>query len=126
MAWHSAGTYRIGDGRGGAGDGQQRFAPLNIWPDNVNLDKAPRLIWPIKQKYGRKISWADLIVLTGTVALQSLGFKIIGYAGGRDDTWEPDESPFRGSEATWLGSDKRYAGDRELANPLAAAQLGLI
>ncbi|CAN7780024.1 catalase/peroxidase HPI [Paraburkholderia sp. SIMBA_054] len=125
MAWHSAGTYRTGDGRGGAGSGQQRFAPLNSWPDNVNLDKARRLIWPIKQKYGHKISWADLIVLTGTVALESMGFKIIGFAGGREDAWEPDEDIYWGSERTWLG-DERYSGDRQLEAPLAAVQMGLI
>jgi catalase-peroxidase len=124
MAWHSAGTYRIADGRGGAGAGMQRFAPLNSWPDNVSLDKARRLIWPIKQKYGRKISWADLIVLTGNVALESMGFKTYGFAGGRVDAWEPDET-YWGPEATWLG-DKRYTGDRQLANPLAAVQMGLI
>jgi len=126
MAWHSAGTYRTGDGRGGAGSGQQRFAPLNSWPDNVNLDKARRLIWPIKQKYGRKISWADLIVLTGTVALESMGFKIIGFAGGREDAWEPDEDICWGAERTWLGDDTRYSGDRQLEQPLAAVQMGLI
>ncbi|UVT02499.1 catalase/peroxidase HPI [Burkholderia glumae] len=125
MAWHSAGTYRTADGRGGAGGGQQRFAPLNSWPDNVSLDKARRLIWPVKQKYGRKISWADLIVLTGNVALESMGFKTFGFAGGREDTWEPDEDIYWGSETTWLG-DKRYSGDRELENPLAAVQMGLI
>ena len=126
MAWHSAGTYRIGDGRGGAGAGQQRFAPLNSWPDNVNLDKARRLIWPIKQKYGRNISWADLIILTGNVALESMGFKTFGFAGGRADVWEPDESVYWGSENTWLGDDKRYSGERNLENPLAAVQMGLI
>jgi catalase-peroxidase len=125
MAWHAAGTYRIGDGRGGAGAGQQRFAPLNSWPDNVNLDKARRLLWPIKQKYGRKISWADLIVLTGNVALESMGFKTFGFGGGRPDVWEPDEAVYWGLEDTWLG-DKRYTGDRELENPLAAVQMGLI
>ncbi|MEJ0028789.1 MAG: catalase/peroxidase HPI [Rhizomicrobium sp.] len=125
MAWHSAGTYRIGDGRGGAGRGQQRFAPLNSWPDNANLDKARRLLWPIKQKYGRKISWADLIVLTGNVALESMGFKTFGFGGGRVDTWEPEEDVNWGAEDTWLG-DKRYSGDRELENPLAAVQMGLI
>ncbi len=125
MAWHSAGTYRIGDGRGGAGSGQQRFAPLNSWPDNVNLDKARRLLWPIKQKYGRQISWADLIILTGNVALESMGFKTFGYAGGRPDVWEPDESVYWGKESIWL-DDKRYAGDRVLENPLAAVQMGLI
>ncbi len=125
MAWHSAGTYRIGDGRGGAGSGNQRFAPLNSWPDNVNLDKARRLLWPIKQKYGRNISWADLMILTGTVALESMGFKTFGFAGGRVDIWEPQEDIYWGSETTWLG-DKRYTGDRNLENPLAAVQMGLI
>ncbi|MBU1983505.1 catalase/peroxidase HPI, partial [bacterium] len=125
MAWHSAGTYRMGDGRGGAGYGTQRFAPLNSWPDNVNLDKARRLLWPIKQKYGSKISWADLMVLTGNVALESMGFKTLGFAGGREDVWEPQEDIYWGSESKWLG-DKRYAGDRELENPLAAVQMGLI
>ena len=125
MAWHSAGTYRTGDGRGGAGSGSQRFAPLNSWPDNVNLDKARRLIWPIKQKYGRKISWADLIVLTGNVALESMGFKTFGFAGGREDIWEPEEDIYWGSENKWL-DDKRYSGDRDLENPLAAVQMGLI
>jgi len=148
MAWHSAGTYRIGDGRGGGGTGQQRFAPLNSWPDNVNLDKARRLLWPIKQKYGRKISWADLMILTGNVALESMGFKTFGFAGGREDVWEPDENVYWGAETTWLGGDLRYAhgspgvdghgvlvseddadGDkhsRNLENPLAAVQMGLI
>jgi catalase-peroxidase len=125
MAWHSAGTYRIGDGRGGAGAGQQRFAPLNSWPDNVNLDKARRLLWPIKQKYGRSLSWADLMILAGNVALESMGFKTFGFAGGREDVWEPDETTYWGSERTWLG-DERYSGDRQLANPLAAVQMGLI
>ncbi len=125
MAWHSAGTYRIGDGRGGAGAGQQRFAPLNSWPDNVNLDKARRLLWPIKQKYGDKISWADLMILAGNVALESMGFKTFGFAGGRADVWEPDEDTYWGAEDTWLG-DKRYSGDRDLENPLAAVQMGLI
>ena len=125
MAWHSAGTYRTGDGRGGAGAGQQRFAPLNSWPDNVSLDKARRLLWPIKQKYGNKISWADLMILTGNVALESMGFKTFGFAGGREDVWEPEEDVYWGAEDTWLG-DKRYAGDRELENPLAAVQMGLI
>jgi catalase-peroxidase len=125
MAWHSAGTYRIHDGRGGGGRGSQRFAPLNSWPDNVNLDKARRLLWPIKQKYGRKISWADLIILAGTVALESMGFKTFGFGGGRADIWEPEQDVDWGPEATWLG-DQRYSGDRELANPLAAVQMGLI
>ncbi|HWS61362.1 MAG TPA: catalase/peroxidase HPI [Steroidobacteraceae bacterium] len=125
MAWHSAGTYRIGDGRGGAGSGNQRFAPLNSWPDNVNLDKARRLLWPIKQKYGRKISWADLLILAGNVALESMGFKTFGFAGGREDIWEPEEDIYWGSENTWLG-DKRYSGDRDLENPLGAVQMGLI
>ena len=125
MAWHSAGTYRMGDGRGGAGSGSQRLAPLNSWPDNVNLDKARRLLWPIKQKYGKKISWADLMILTGNVALESMGFKTFGFAGGREDVWEPEEDIYWGSEDTWLG-DKRYAGDRDLENPLAAVQMGLI
>jgi len=125
MAWHAAGTYRIGDGRGGAGAGQQRFAPLNSWPDNANLDKARRLLWPIKQKYGRKISWADLMVLAGNVALESMGFKTFGFGGGRPDVWEPDEAVYWGKEGTWLG-DERYTGDRQLENPLAAVQMGLI
>ncbi len=125
MAWHSAGTYRIGDGRGGAGNGTQRFAPLNSWPDNVNLDKARRLLWPIKQKYGRKLSWADLMILAGNVALESMGFKTFGFAGGREDVWEPEEDIYWGSEGTWL-ADKRYSGDRDLENPLAAVQMGLI
>lgn len=125
MAWHSAGTYRTGDGRGGAGNGSQRFAPLNSWPDNVNLDKARRLLWPIKQKYGRKISWADLMVLAGNVALESMGFKTFGFAGGREDIWEPEKDIYWGSEDEWLG-DQRYSGDRELENPLAAVQMGLI
>jgi catalase-peroxidase len=125
MAWHSAGTYRIGDGRGGAGSGSQRFAPLNSWPDNVNLDKARRLLWPIKQKYGRKISWADLMILAGNVALESMGFKTYGFGGGRADVWEPDQDTYWGPEAQWL-ADKRYSGDRDLANPLAAVQMGLI
>jgi catalase-peroxidase len=125
MAWHSAGTYRISDGRGGAGAGQQRFAPLNSWPDNVSLDKARRLVWPVKKKYGRKISWADLIVLTGNVALESMGFKTFGYGGGRVDTWEPEEDVYWGPETTWL-DDERYSGDRELAEPLGAVQMGLI
>ncbi|MGA3014640.1 MAG: catalase/peroxidase HPI [Bacteroidales bacterium] len=126
MAWHSAGTYRTGDGRGGAGHGQQRFAPLNSWPDNVNLDKARRLLWPIKQKYGRKISWADLMILTGNVALESMGFKTFGFAGGREDAWEPEEDIYWGSETKWLEGDKRYSGERDLDNPLAAVQMGLI
>lgn len=126
MAWHSAGTYRTGDGRGGAGSGQQRFAPLNSWPDNVNLDKARRLLWPIKQKYGRKISWADLMILTGNVALESMGFKTFGFAGGRADVWEPEEDVFWGSETRWLDDNKRYEGGRDLDNPLAAVQMGLI
>ena len=125
MAWHSAGTYRIHDGRGGAGSGTQRFAPLNSWPDNVSLDKARRLLWPIKQKYGRKISWADLLILTGNVALESMGFKTFGFAGGREDVWEPEEDIDWGPENTWLG-DERYSGDRELEKPLAAVQMGLI
>ncbi len=125
MAWHSAGTYRTGDGRGGAGNGAQRFAPLNSWPDNVNLDKARRLLWPIKQKYGRKLSWADLMVLTGNVALESMGFKTFGFGGGRVDIWEPQEDIYWGAESKWL-ADERYAGDRELENPLAAVQMGLI
>jgi len=125
MAWHSAGTYRIADGRGGAGYGTQRFAPLNSWPDNANLDKARRLLWPIKQKYGRKLSWADLMILAGNVALESMGFKTFGFAGGREDVWEPQEDIFWGPERKWLG-DERYKGDRELDNPLAAVQMGLI
>ena len=125
MAWHSAGTYRIGDGRGGGGTGSQRFAPLNSWPDNVNLDKARRLLWPIKQKYGKKISWADLMILAGNCALESMGFKTFGFAGGRDDIWEPEQDIYWGSESEWLG-DKRYSGERELENPLAAVQMGLI
>src|ERR1700754_4709042 len=149
MAWHAAGTYRTADGRGGANSGQQRFAPLNSWPDNVNLDKARRLLWPIKQKYGRHISWADLMILTGNIALESMGFKTFGFAGGREDVWEADESVYWGNETTWLGGDLRYAhgspgvqeghgvlvsdddadGDihsRNLENPLAAVQMGLI
>ncbi len=125
MAWHAAGTYRISDGRGGSGSGEQRFAPLNSWPDNGNLDKARRLLWPVKAKYGRKLSWADLFILTGNVALESMGFKTFGFGGGRPDVWEPDEAIYWGSETTWLG-DERYSGDRELANPLAAVQMGLI
>ncbi|MFE2139048.1 catalase/peroxidase HPI, partial [Streptomyces sp. NPDC059466] len=125
MAWHSAGTYRISDGRGGAGAGQQRFAPLNSWPDNGNLDKARRLLWPVKKKYGQNISWADLMILTGNVALETMGFKTFGFAGGRADVWEPDEDVYWGPETTWLG-DERYTGDRELENPLGAVQMGLI
>ena len=125
MAWHSAGTYRTGDGRGGGGRGQQRFAPLNSWPDNVSLDKARRLLWPIKQKYGRKISWADLLILAGNVALETMGFKTFGFGGGREDVWEPDQDVYWGIEKTWLG-DERYSGDRDLENPLAAVQMGLI
>jgi catalase-peroxidase len=125
MAWHSAGTYRISDGRGGAGAGQQRFAPLNSWPDNGNLDKARRLLWPVKKKYGKKLSWADLMVLTGNVALESMGFETFGFGGGREDVWEPDEDVYWGPEQTWLG-DERYSGDRDLENPLAAVQMGLI
>jgi catalase-peroxidase len=125
MAWHSAGTYRIHDGRGGAGSGTQRFAPLNSWPDNANLDKARRLLWPIKQKYGRKISWADLLILAGNCALESMGFETFGFGGGREDVWEPEEDIYWGPEDTWLG-DERYSGDRELANPLGAVQMGLI
>jgi catalase-peroxidase len=125
MAWHSAGTYRVGDGRGGGGTGNQRFAPLNSWPDNVNLDKARRLLWPIKQKYGNKISWADLMILAGNCALESMGLKTFGFAGGRADIWEPEEDIYWGTESEWLG-DKRYSGDRDLENPLAAVQMGLI
>jgi catalase-peroxidase len=125
MAWHGAGTYRIGDGRGGGGRGQQRFAPINSWPDNVSLDKARRLLWPIKQKYGRKISWADLMILAGNVAFETMGFKTFGFGGGRADVWEPDQDVYWGAETTWLG-DKRYSGDRDLENPLAAVQMGLI
>src|SRR5881409_1418725 len=125
MAWHGAGTYRIGDGRGGAGAGMQRFAPLNSWPDNVNLDKARRLLWPIKQKYGRKISWADLMILAGNVALESMGFKTFGFGGGREDVWEPEEDIFWGPEGKWL-AEERYSGERDLQNPLAAVQMGLI
>ena len=125
MAWHSTGTYRAGDGRGGGGRGQQRFAPLNSWPDNASLDKARRLLWPIKQKYGRKISWADLMILAGNVALETMGFKTFGFGGGREDVWEPDQDVYWGSEDTWLG-DKRYSGDRDLENPFAAVQMGLI
>ncbi|MFO1530299.1 MAG: catalase/peroxidase HPI [Kiritimatiellia bacterium] len=125
MAWHSAGTYRTGDGRGGGGRGQQRFAPLNSWPDNVSLDKARRLLWPVKQKYGRKISWADLMILAGNVALETMGFKTFGFAGGREDVWEPDQDVYWGNEKKWL-DDKRYSGERDLENPLAAVQMGLI
>src|SRR6202008_3893311 len=125
MAWHAAGTYRIGDGRGGAGAGYQRFAPTNSWPDNASLDKARRLLWPIKQKYGRKLSWADLMVLAGNAALESMGFKTFGYGGGREDVWEPDETIYWGPEGKWL-ADERYTGDRDLQNPLAAVQMGLI
>jgi len=125
MAWHSAGTYRIADGRGGGGTGNQRFAPLNSWPDNVNLDKARLLIWPIKKKYGKKISWADLMILTGNCALESMGFKTFGFAGGREDIWEPEEDVYWGSEKKWL-DDQRYSGDRDLENQLAAVQMGLI
>ena len=124
LSWHAAGTYRIEDGRGGAGDGAQRFAPLNSWPDNANLDKARRLLWPVKQKYGNKISWADLLVLAGNVALESMGFKTFGFAFGREDTWEPEEI-FWGPEESWLG-DERYSGDRALSGPLGAVQMGLI
>ena len=126
MAWHSAGTYRIGDGRGGGGRGQQRYAPLNSWPDNANLEKARRLLWPVKQKYGRKISWADLMILAGNVALETMGFKTFGFAGGREDVWEPDHDVSWGTEKTWLGADTRYSGKRDLANPLGAVQMGLI
>jgi catalase-peroxidase len=126
MAWHSAGTYRIGDGRGGGGEGQQRFAPLNSWPDNANIDKARRLLWPIKQKYGRKISWADLFILTGNTALESMGLPVLGFGGGREDTWEPSRDVYFGGERKWLGSDSRYTGDCHLEEPLAASQLGLI
>ena len=125
MAWHSAGTYRVGDGRGGGGRGQQRFAPLNSWPDNVSLDKARRLLWPIKQKYGRRISWADLMILTGNVALETMGFKTFGFGGGRTDVWEPDHDVYWGKETKWL-EDQRYSGERDLENPLAAVQMGLI
>jgi catalase-peroxidase len=126
MAWHSAGTYRTGDGRGGGGRGQQRYAPLNSWPDNTNLEKARRLLWPIKQKYGRRISWADLMILAGNVALETMGFRTFGFAGGRPDVWEPDHDVSWGTEKTWLGADTRYSGERELANPLGAVQMGLI
>src|ERR1700746_2506060 len=129
MAWHSAGTYRIGDGRGGAGTGQQRFAPINSWPDNVSLDKARRLLWPVKKKYGQKISWADLMILTGNVALETMGFKTFGFGGGRPDVWEPDEIVYWGKEKAWFPdphSDERYSGRRDLENPLAAVNMGLI
>ena len=126
MAWHSAGTYRIGDGRGGGGRGQQRFAPLNSWPDNTNLEKARRLLWPVKQKYGRRISWADLMILAGNVALETMGFKTFGFAGGREDVWEPDQDVSWGNEKDWLGGDTRYSGERDLAKPLGAVQMGLI
>ncbi|MBU3715155.1 MAG: catalase-peroxidase, partial [Ferruginibacter sp.] len=125
MAWHSAGTYRIADGRGGGGNGTQRFAPLNSWPDNTNLDKARLLLWPIKKKYGKKISWADLMILAGNCALESMGFKTFGFAGGREDVWEPEQDIYWGNETEWLG-DKRYSGNRDLENPLAAVQMGLI
>ena len=125
MAWHSAGTYRIGDGRGGAGTGNQRLAPVNSWPDNANLDKARRLLWPIKKKYGRKISWADLMILAGNCALESMGFKTLGFGGGREDVWEPEEDIYWGSEEAWLG-DQRHGEGEELENPLAAVQMGLI
>ena len=130
MAWHSSGTYRIGDGRGGGGAGAQRFAPLNSWPDNVSLDKARRLLWPIKQKYGKKISWADLIIFAGNCALESMGFKTFGFGFGREDIWEPDDTTYWGAEHEWLATsdkpDSRYTGDRDLENPLAAVQMGLI
>jgi catalase-peroxidase len=126
MAWHSAGTYRMGDGRGGAGSGNQRLAPLNSWPDNINLDKARRLLWPIKQKYGKKISWADLMILAGNVALESMGFKTFGFAGGREDVWEPEEDVYWGSEDEWLGDNRYSAVSGILENPLAAVQMGLI
>lgn len=124
LSWHAAGTYRIHDGRGGAGSGQQRFAPLNSWPDNASLDKARRLLWPIKQKYGKRISWADLLVLAGTEALEDMGCKTLGFAGGRADVWEPEDAINWGYENTWLG-DQRYKGDRQLSNPLGAVQMGL-
>ncbi len=126
MAWHSAGTYRTGDGRGGGGRGQQRFAPVDAWPDNVSLDKARRLLWPIKQKYGRKISWADLMILAGNVALETMGLETFGFGGGREDVWEPDQDVYWGNEEKWLGGDARYSGERDLENPLAAVQMGLI
>ncbi|TFG01661.1 MAG: catalase-peroxidase, partial [Promethearchaeota archaeon] len=129
MAWHSAGTYRVGDGRGGGGTGNQRFAPVNSWPDNVNLDKARRLLWPIKKKYGRKLSWADLIILAGNVAMESMGFKTFGFGGGREDIWEPEKDIYWGSEAEWLDDERWHTGDKDkpdLDNPLAAVQMGLI
>jgi catalase-peroxidase len=126
MAWHAAGTYRVHDGRGGGGRGQQRFAPLDSWPDNVNIDKSRRLLWPIKQKYGRKISWADLIILAGNVALESMGFRTFGFGGGRADVWEPDEDVNWGGETAWLGVDKRFSGDRDLVAPFGATHMGLI
>jgi catalase-peroxidase len=126
MAWHSAGTYRIADGRGGGGRGQQRYAPLNSWPDNASLDKARRLIWPVKQKYGARISWADLMILTGNVALESMGFKTFGFGAGREDVWEPDNDVYWGREKAWLEGDLRYSGDRDLEHPLGAVQMGLI
>ena len=126
MAWHSAGTYRTYDGRGGGGRGQQRFAPLNSWPDNVDLDRARRLLWPVKQKYGKKIPWADLMILAGNVALETMGFKTFGFAGGRPDTWEPDHDVDFGAEATWMGTDKRFSGERDLADPYGATTMGLI
>ncbi|MCB1151607.1 catalase-peroxidase, partial [bacterium] len=125
MAWHSAGTYRVTDGRGGSSDGAQRFAPLNSWPDNANLDKARRLLWPVKKKYGRRLSWADLMILAANVAIESMGLKTFGFAGGREDVWEPEEDIYWGKETEWLG-DQRYSGDRDLENPLAAVQMGLI
>jgi catalase-peroxidase len=126
MAWHAAGTYRIQDGRGGGGRGQQRFAPLNSWPDNVNIDKSRRLLWPIKQKYGRKISWADLIILAGNVALETMGFRTFGFGGGRADVWEPDEDVNWGAEIAWLGVDRRFSGERDLAAPFGATHMGLV
>ena len=126
MAWHSAGTYRIADGRGGAATGNQRFAPLNSWPDNGNLDKARRLLWPIKQKYGKKISWADLIILAGNCALESMGFKTFGFAGGREDIWEPEDDIYWGNENEWMTNEQRYSSDRKLENPLGATVMGLI
>jgi len=126
LSWHAAGTYRMGDGRGGAGGGLQRFAPTSSWPDNANLDKARRLLWPIKMKYGNKISWSDLLVLAGNVAMEAMGFKTFGFAGGREDYWEPDESIYWGSEKEWLSDKNRYSDERNLENPLAAVQMGLI